>query len=168
MGIEVDSGLEIKVAASLDVLSEAEAEQRRRWADEDSSLPVAARIVGSGVGPSSGSLIFSCDGPALGRMWAVRRLAIGQASPTSSTSGSAYFFAGSDTFDSTQLQINQWVAYIESLPAVEYFSNEQILIKYPEKLVCMITSPVNNDTYIVSGFALDGRADSAKTLKFLR
>jgi len=168
MGIEIDSGLEVKIAANLDILSEAEAEQRRRWEDEDRALPVAVRIIGSGVGPASGSLIFSLDGPALGRMWALRRLAVGQANPTTTTTGAAYFFAGSDTFDAGQLNTNQWLAYMATLPAVAYYANEQALLKYPEKLICLITSPVEGDTYIVSGFGLDGKADSAKALTFLR
>ena len=168
MGIEVDSGLELKLKANLDILSKAEAEQKRRWEDEDDALPVTARIIGSGVGPASGSLIFSCDGPALGRIWALRRLAVGQVSPTTATTGAAYFFAGSDTTDASQLGLNQWVAYMSTLPAVAYYANEQILLKYPEKLICLITTPVSTDTYIVAGFALDGRADSSRALKYLR
>lgn len=154
--IEADGGLAIAFHAGIGSLSEAQAETNRllRRLASSAPIPIDAPIQGSGTADASGDVVFDCGGPAQGRVWVLRRLAVGLSDPTAAASGAAYFYA-SNSMLTQQLSTSQWFDVASTLPLVGWYTSRQVVIKFPHHIICRIKAGTSGDIYAVSGLAQD-------------
>lgn len=150
--LELAGGLELSAAlkATTDALS-------RRNDLEDRlmrSIPIAAQIQGSGVFPSSGSLIFDLGGPTAGKAWVLRRLFISGVDPTATAAGSAYYFISSSLSDNALVAASCF-DFANALPLKAFYSSRQVVLTYPQRIVCKVVSGTSAATYQASGFAME-------------
>src|ERR1035437_9478191 len=113
-GVDVEAGLEFQILSHLKDLSAAE-EERQGQERSGKGQVLDALIMGSGTSASTGDLVFSCDGPALGRIWFLRRLGVtASGSPINAATGAAYFFTSTD-INPNQLLYPTWFGLLATL-----------------------------------------------------
>jgi hypothetical protein len=167
--VEADAELVVAFRAGLGSLSEAQAEQNRllRRIARGQRIPIDAPIQGSGTADASGDVVFDCGGPAQGRVWVLRRLAVGGTDPTAVATGSAYFYASTSQLIA-QLSASQWFDFASTLPLVGWYTSRQVVIPAPLHIMCRIKGGASGALYVVSGGAQDEqqflRAEAEYTL----
>ena len=160
LSFQVDLAAELK--AGFDGLRSERDSRRQR---ELELIPFDIPIRGGGTGPSSGDLIFSCQGPPLGRAWVLRRLVIGGTDPTVAVSGSAYVFASS-AGDSDQLITATCFDWAQTLPLVGLYTSRQVVIQSGQQLWVKITSPTSGTSYALSGAGLSEIANERAAARY--
>ena len=153
-GPAIDLSFGIEMAAELKAgfqgIHDREREQRRR---EEELIPLDLVIRGGGTAPPSGDLIFSCEGPPLGRAWVLRRLVIGGTDPAVAVAGSAYCFASS-AGDQDQLITATVFDWAATMPLVGFYTSRQVVIQSGQRLWIKITSPTAGTSYALAGSVL--------------
>ena len=163
---EIEGGFDVRIAAQFKAsLDGAESRREERESRLEKLIPTDTHIQGGGVAPASGDLIFSCGGPAMGRNWVLRRLAVGGTDPTAASVGSAYFFASS-AGDEEQLLASGWFELASALPAVSFYSSRQVVIQPGQKIYCRIHTPTAGASYVVSGAAMSEIANEPVATRY--
>lgn len=152
--LAVGGDLELKLCAALD----ASTEQIKRGEDRrdrmERLIPISAQIQASDVYPSSGDLVMDCGGPTLGKAWVLRRIFLGGTDPTQTTAGSAYFFLSSSK-SSNALISAFCFDQMATLPASKFYSSRMVVLSYPQRIICKITSGTAGDSYQLGGLAME-------------
>lgn len=167
--IEADGGLAVAFHAGIGSLSEQQRETNRllRRLADGAGIPIDAPIQGSGTADTAGDVVFDCGGPAQGRVWVLRRLAVGGVDPTAAATGSAYFYASTSQL-LAQLSTSQWFDFASALPLVGWYTSRQVVIPAPLHITCRIKGGTSGALYVVSGGAQDEqqflRAEAEYTL----
>lgn len=165
-GPAIDLSFGVELAAELKAgfqgIHDRDREQRRR---EEELIPLDLTIRGGGTGPATGDLIFSCEGPPLGRAWVLRRLVIGGTDPTVAVAGAAYVFASS-AGDSDQLITATVFDWASTLPLVGFYTSRQVVINSGQRLWVKITSPTPGTSYALSGSGLSEIANERAAARY--
>lgn len=162
----IEAGLDLEIGASLKILTDAEADRARRAQEEERLIPVDAQIhSGTEIEAGAGFGLVNCGGPAMGRAWVLRRLAIALLTPMQAAAGTAYWFASASE-EVSLLQTTGWFAQMAALPSVAFFTSRQVVLRYPQKVICYIDGPTAGDTYIIAGYALDEMADQPAAARY--
>lgn len=111
--------------------------------------PVTADFLGSSVAGAGTLTITTQPAPPLGQLWALRKLSVSGSDPTTVAAGVAYIFAGS----SGTAEGAKYIDKMATLPATLYWSRFQVVMRYPEQLFVIITTPTNLQQYVVNGAA---------------
>ena len=163
--IEVEGGLQVQIGALLKATTDAAAERRAAREREEAMIPLDHHVQGGGVAPSSGDLIFECGGPAMGRAWVLRRLAVGGNDPTQTAAGTAYFYMSS-AGDEEQLLASGWFDYADTLPLVGWYTSRQVVLTHAQKIWCRIHAPTAGASYVVSGSVIDEIANERAAARY--
>lgn len=150
---EVSVGALIGVRASVDGLAK-EMERLRRAQDEYQWGAVEVALRGASNSDAAGdSLVIDVGGPAYGRLWQIRRLAIGGALWTSVVAGTALVVISPNRSASPPL--SDVADQANSLPLPAFYSTGQLIVRHPNRLSVVILTPTASTTYAVGGAATD-------------
>lgn len=154
IGLELGGAVELHLALgglATELKHQRQMTERRRQAlIEAQQRPVP--ITGSATSGSGGTLAFSCQGPARGYVWLLRRIWVGGSLITDTPGGTAYLF-GRPNDPSKDLSPTNLVDDFthQALPQIGYYSNEQVTLQAGEQLWVYIT-PADDDTqYVAAG-----------------
>lgn len=163
--IEVEGGLQVQIGALLKATTDAEAARQREREREEAMIPLDHHVQGGGIAPATGDLIFECGGPAMGRAWVLRRLAVGGNDPTQTSAGTAYFYMSS-AGDEEQLLASGWFDYADTLPLVGWYTSRQVVLTHSQKIWCRIHAPTAGASYVVSGSVIDEIANERAAARY--
>ena len=113
---------------------------------------VLVDMQGSEVVNAAGSAVITLQGPALGRNWEIRRLAIAGPDPTSAVAGSAYIYAAHNASVS---MTTQWIDVASSLPSNAFYSAGQFVVRQGAKLLVVVTGGTEGQTIVAAGAGID-------------
>lgn len=162
MGAEVDAEVDlgplvlesiVGLKASFDSVAK---ELRKARAEEEAYQFGAVEIPLSGaeVSAASGNLVISLGGPSVGRLWQLRRLAVGGGVWTSTVAGQVLVVISSSTASQTPPLANI-VDQAGTLPNIATYSTRQVVIRHPNRLFVVIITPTASTQYAVGGSVTD-------------
>lgn len=96
-------------------------------------------------GTGAGVLI---GGPNVGEEWRVRQIVVGGATIGTAATGVVWFLVSAGT--PNEQSITSVVASIPAMPAVAFYSNEQIYLAPNENLWMVVVGGTNNQNYVAS------------------
>lgn len=120
---------------------------------------VLVDVMGSGVVSSAGTVVISCQGPAMGSNWEIRRLAIAGPDPTVALAGTAYVYSAHQASVS---MTSQWIDVAVSLPSNAFYSAGQFVVRQGAKLLVAIQGGTAGDTVVVAGAGINIPAKMAQ------
>lgn len=142
-GVGVDFWLTL--GATLGTLADtlqAEHEERRPC------VPGDAQLFASAVVPASGTVVFDLGSVPLGRIWHVRRLAVGGVSISATAAGTGYAFSqGAPPAD---LNLTNLVDILTPLPAVHRYGTHQFFLRPTEHLWVVCATGTAGQQYAAS------------------
>lgn len=113
--------------------------------DRRNYQPGDAQLFASGVVPASGTIIFDLGSVPLGRVWHIRRLAVGGVTVTATAAGTAWAFTqGAPPND---LNLTNLVDSFTPLPAVHRYGTHQFFLRPTEHLWVAITTGTATQQY---------------------
>lgn len=173
MSLDVGAGADLELGpislqaiaglgASLDSMTTAlKALRQVEKAYQFGSVEVALR--GSGVADSAGdTLIIDMGGPSHGRLWQLRRIAIGGVTWDTMVGGSALIIQSANQ-PSKKPPLPDIADAVASLPTNGFYSTGQVIVRHPNHLFVIIDSPDETVNYSVGGQATD-MPDSRHTI----
>ena len=157
----------------------------RDWRDKNrraaafAEIPVDRPLLSMGAFPTSGIVAFDLGGPDLGRIWLVRRIAVGGITPTTTAAGRADVFVsaippvdpvtggtgGGGTLTGTALRAGvtaEWRDQATTLPLAAQYSNRQIVVNPNESLWIVISSGTVSQQYVVNAGVEEYMLSAAK------
>lgn len=141
------------VEAAFDgVMEQLKKVRRNEEAYQFGAVEVVLR--GSATSDSAGdSLEIGLGGPAYGRLWQIRRVAVGGVLWSTSVNGSALLVIGSTkNLNPPLTDVSDEVA---SLPSNSFYSTGQLVVRHPNHLRVVILSPSATTNYAAGGSATD-------------
>ena len=165
LGAEVDAEVDLGplvfelmggIKASLDTLNKTMRDIRDiEKAYQEGPLELPIRKVATS--PSSGNFTIGLGGPAYGRKWEVKRVAVGGVQWSSSVNGTALLVVGTSPEGPWALTppLSDIVDEAASLPSNAFYSTGQIVVRHPNHLFLVILSPTASTQYAAGGQATD-------------
>lgn len=163
MGAEVDAEVDLGplvfelmggLKASLDTLNK----RLRNIAKVEEAYQFGVReipIRKVATSAASGNLVIGCGGPAVGRLWEVKRLTVGGVLWTSTVSGQAIVVVGSVSDGQTTPPLTDIADQAATLPNIAYYSTRQLVVRNPGHLFVVVIAPSATTQYAVGGQVSD-------------
>lgn len=142
----------VKFQASLDGLAEQAEHQASLLRQIHAALdhiPQDYPVTGSGTTNSSGTVVFACQGPDVGRQWQLRNLVVGGV-----TKGALYFYALGAEPTAGQLP-GLKDATKTRWPAPSFYGTHQFVLQPHEKLWVAVTTATDTAQVFATGTAED-------------
>lgn len=143
----------VGIAASLDGIQQ-QLSRLRRYEEAYQFGAVEIALRGAGQSSSGGAtLAIDLGGPSYGRLWQIRRVAIGGALWTSTVAGSALIVVSPNQV--TAPPMSDVADQAATLPNVGFYSTGQLIVRHPNHLFVVILTPTVSTVYGVGGAATD-------------
>lgn len=151
-GLDILVSLGLRMGALTDQLEKRD--KHERWLRAN-TIPVDAPLRGQGSVPASGPLAIDLGTPPEGKVWLVRRMAIGGVKRSTSVAGSAdlYVSAQPPVTEALNQNFSELVDYTTTLPSMAFYSHRQIVLTYPERIIAVIIGGTPGQTILASGSA---------------
>ena len=122
--------------------------------------PVFVQLAGTAnVNAAQADAVVDLGGPAYGRFWEVRNLAVSYVAFNKTQTGEALFYVGSTApIGATGVGL-EW--YVAVLPATYSFGSYQFRVEHPNHVFCVVTGGAASTPYAISGDTLEGPLKSA-------
>ena len=120
--------------------------------------PIQLRLRGTGTSNSAGdSFTIDLGGPATMRLWEIRGVVVGGLTWSSTVSGTAELYIGSNVSTARPLSeiVDQASGSTPSLPSVATYSSGQVVLRNPEHLYLVIVSPTASTQYLAGARGFD-------------
>lgn len=115
---------------------------------------VQVKLANNAIADSNSDTIeIGLGGPAYGRLWQVRSLAVGGPLWTTTVAGSALVILSS--VKQTAPPTSDVVDVAGGLPSVAQYSTGQIVVRHPNHLKIVILTPTASTQYVAGGYATD-------------
>jgi len=116
--------------------------------------PVFVQLAGTcNVNAAQADSVVDLGGPAYGRAWEVRNLAVSYVTFNKTVTGEALFIVSSSAPVGATGVALQW--YMGTLPATQAFSSYQFRIEHPNHVFGIITAGAASTAYSLAGDAMD-------------
>ena len=151
-GVKLDAivGLTMKVGNLADGL---ESQRRRERQHRQALIPTDWPIVAVGNFPASGNLALDLGSPPQGTVWLLRRLYVGGQVRSDTAAGSADLYVTAQA--PLAIAVNEPAGNIAdtalSLPSQAFYSNRQVPVHPPERLVVVVKGGTASQIYMASG-----------------
>ena len=116
---------------------------------------ISTRVVKQQVSPAAGNFIIGLGGPAMGRRWSVRKIAVGGSLVTSAPAGTGYLLQE----PTTPPLIGPMMSFVDvtsgTFPQRAFYGKGELILDDPDKLWLLITSPTAATQYVVTYWVED-------------
>jgi hypothetical protein len=146
-GIQLDIGAGLKLAFGQ--LTDELREQRQLALD---SKPIDYRNSAVGAFPSSGNLGLDLGGPALGRLWLVRRVIVAGLTWGTTAAGTAEVYVGGTTpqLAASSRDITMLTDESAALPNKAFYSNRQMPVQHGERVIAVVIGGTSTQQYVAT------------------
>jgi len=152
---DVELSFDAKLSASLDGINAQLARANARAQQALNHTPAPAPVHGQGATGGTGTVVFPCGGPAQGRIWQVRSLAIGG---TGLVAGIARFYAAGAAPSASGLQmigVRDTITFKTSSLRTTFYGTGSFLLYAPQTLWVVVVTATHTKTVSVEGIAED-------------
>ncbi len=150
--VDLDLSLSAELKASLDGIAASVARQERYLAQAQEAMdhiPLDVPIMRSGTSNATGVAVISCGGPARGRQWQVRQLAV-----SGPTKGVVRLLALS-VAPTSPYDMGLKDSTATRWPAPGFYSTHELVLQGGETLWVVVTGATASTTVHVNGSAED-------------
>jgi hypothetical protein len=119
--------------------------------------PLFVQLRASAAADSSADdLVLDLGGPAVGRIWEVRRLIVGGVTWDTTASGNAQIFIlANPPMLNIDPPLTELADQATTLPAKNFYSTGQFILRNPSRLIVLIDSPTASQVYAATGSVVD-------------
>jgi hypothetical protein len=150
---ELSLGAIVGVGAKIDGLA---AQVKKLLAAQDAYQFGAVEVTLRGAATSAASgatLVLDLGGPSYGRLWQVRRLAIGGAQWGDAVAGTALVVVAANI--NTAPPVSDVADFSATIPNTATYSTGQVVVRNPDRLYLVVLTPTAGTLYAAGGAATD-------------